>query len=87
MPTWTSRPTKTLRRVDRARWIDPAHVSAVEPTTAGKVRVHLVGGTTLDLPAPSTEPIEKAIERVLRALLLDPDHPTSDPTRRDPEDA
>lgn len=79
MYEWSSRPAKTLRRVGYARWVDPLAVAAVEPTSAGKVRVHLAGGSSIDVPTPSTESIEDFTARLLKGIV-------ADPIRRDQED-
>lgn len=79
MYEWSSRPAKTLRRVGCARWVDPLAVAAVEPTSAGKARVHLTGGSSIDVPIPDGEGIEDFTTRLLKDIL-------ADPTRRDQED-
>lgn len=61
--------SEQLVKVGFARWVVPAAVQAVEPTTAGKVRLHLSGGGVMDIPIPSADGVGAFTEGLLRKML------------------
>ena len=62
--TWTSTTDKFVRV--NGVWLRAGAVNAVQKTTAGKARVYLAGGTTVDVPLDGKQTPDTIVDAITK---------------------